>query len=156
MRGGRETASARVRTRDVGFTSSASAHAVAVAPIVTDRNGHHVPGLGKKDFILLDDGQPQEIETFDASDSSLAAILILDISGSMLPKLDEARRAAHAFVDAVKPTDEIGLYTFNSAIVGSLDLTKDRARCLHAARSTIPGPRARRRSTTSRPPPCGG
>ena len=132
MRSGREAASARVRTRDVGFTSSASAHAVAVAPIVTDRSGHHVPGLTRKDFILLDDGQPQEIETFDATDSSLAAILVLDISGSMLPKLDDARRAAHAFVNAVKPTDEIGLYTFNSSIVGSVDLTKDRA-LVHAA-----------------------
>lgn len=132
MRSGREAASARVRTRDVGLASSASAHAVAIAPIVTDRSGHHVPGLSKKDFILLDNGQVQEIETFEATDSSLAAILILDISGSMLPKLDDARRAAHAFVNAVKPTDEVGLYTFNSSIVGSLDLTNDRA-FLHAA-----------------------
>lgn len=132
MRSGREAASARVKTRETGFTSSASVHAVAIAPIVTDKSGHHVAGLSEKDFILLDDGQPQEIETFDATDSSLAAILILDISGSMLPKLDDARRAAHAFVNAVKPTDELGLYAFNSSIVGSVDLTKDRA-LLHAA-----------------------
>jgi len=132
MRSGREAASARVKTRETGFTSSASVHAVAIAPIVTDKSGHHVAGLSEKDFILLDDGQPQEIETFDTTDSSLAAILILDISGSMLPKLDDARRAAHAFVNAVKPTDELGLYAFNSSIVGSVDLTKDRA-LLHAA-----------------------
>ncbi len=132
MRSGREAASARVKTRNPGFISSARAHAVAVAPIVTDKSGHHVSGLSKPDFILLDDGQPQEIETFDATDSPLAVILILDISGSMLSKLDDARRAAHAFVNAVKPTDELGLYTFNSSIVGSVDLTVDRA-LLHAA-----------------------
>lgn len=132
MRSGREAGSARVRTRYAGFTSSARVRAVAIAPIVTDKRGHHVPGLSQNDFLVLDDGHPQEIETFDATDSLLSAILVLDISGSMVPKLDDARRAAHAFVDAVKPTDELGLYTFNSSIVGSVDLTKDRA-LLHAA-----------------------
>ena len=99
-------------------TSSASAHAVGIAPIVTDGSGHSVTGLTQKDFTVFDDGQPQKIETFDAADSPMAAILVLDISGSMLPKLDDARRAAHAFLEALKPEDEVGLYTFNSAIVG--------------------------------------
>lgn len=131
-RAGREVATAHVRTRDAGFTSTASAHAVGLAPIVTDRNGRFVPGLSEKDFSVFDDGEQQRIETFDATDSPLAAILVLDISASMLLKLEDARRAAHAFLDALKPEDEVGLYTFNTSIVGSIDLTKERS-ALHAA-----------------------
>lgn len=132
LRGGREIATARLQTREVGFSSSASAHAVGIAPIVTDRSGHTVMGLSQKDFTVFDDGQPQKIETFDATDSPMAAILVLDISASMVPKLDDARRAAHAFLEALKPADEVALYTFNSAIVGMVDLTRDRA-ALHSA-----------------------
>jgi Ca-activated chloride channel homolog len=132
LRGGREITTARLQTREVGFTSSVSAQAVGVAPIVTDASGHYVPGLTQKDFTVLDDGETQAIETFDAADSPLATILVLDVSASMLPKLDDARRAAHTFLQALKPDDEVGLFTFNSAIVGSVDLTRNRA-TLHAA-----------------------
>jgi Ca-activated chloride channel family protein len=132
LRGGREIAAASLQTREVGFTSSPSIHAVGVSPIVTDRSGHPVPGLSQKDFAVFDDGQLQKIETFDTTDSPMAVILVLDTSGSMLARRDDARRAAHAFLEALKLEDEAGLCTFNSAIVGTVDLTRDRA-ALHAA-----------------------
>jgi Ca-activated chloride channel family protein len=131
-RGGREVASARVRTLSAGFSSKVNADVVTVAPIVTDRHGRYVPGLTAKNFTVLDDGQPRTIETFDAADSPLSVVLVLDVSGSMLLKIDEARRAAHAFVDALKPQDEVGLITFSTTVVGSIDFTRDR-RSVHAA-----------------------
>ena len=131
-RGGHEVASARVRTLSAGFSSRASADVVTVAPIVTDRHGRYVPGLTAKNFTVLDDGQPRRIETFDAADSPLAVVLVLDVSGSMLLKIDEARRSAHAFVDALKREDEVGLITFSTTVVGSIDFTRERGP-LHAA-----------------------
>ena len=89
-------------------------------------------GLTAKDFRVFDDGAPRRIETFDAGESPLAAVLVLDVSNSMMLKVDEARRAAHAFVDAVKPGDDIALLTFNSSVVGWVDFTRERAP-LHAA-----------------------
>lgn len=132
VRGGREIARSHGRTRDVGFTSAAMAHAVGLSPIVTDEKGRAVHGLTARDFTVLEDGKPQRIETFEATDSPLSAILVLDISESMTPKLEDARRAAHAFVNALKPDDEIGLYTFNTTVVGAVDLTKNHA-AVHTA-----------------------
>ncbi|HSD71139.1 MAG TPA: VWA domain-containing protein [Thermoanaerobaculia bacterium] len=127
VRGGREIATAHVRTRSVGFSSTAKADVVSVAPIVTDRLGHYVPGLTAKNFTVLDDGVPRRIETFDATDSPLSAVLVLDVSGSMLYKIEEARRSAHAFVDALKPEDEVALLTFNSTTVGWVPFTRQRS-----------------------------
>jgi Ca-activated chloride channel family protein len=127
VRGKREIASARMRTRDPGFTATAEVRAVSVAPIVTDRRGEYIYGLGRADFSILDDGVRQTIETFEAADSPLSAILVLDTSASMLPKLEDATSAARAFVRALKGDDEVGLFTFNTSIVGSVDLTRDRA-----------------------------
>jgi len=93
---------------------------------VTDRSGRYVPGLTVKNFTVFDDGQVRRIETFDATDSPLSAVLVLDVSGSMLFKIEEARRAAHAFVDALKPEDEVALLTFNSTTVGWVDFTRQR------------------------------
>ena len=126
VRGGREIATAHVRTRSVGFSSSAKADVVSVAPIVTDRMGRYVPGLTAKNFTVLDDGVPRRIETFDATDSPLSAVLVLDVSGSMLYKIEEARRSAHAFVDALKLEDEVALLTFNSTVVGWVPFTRQR------------------------------
>jgi Ca-activated chloride channel homolog len=138
LRGGREVATARVDTREPGFTARAAGLAVALAPIVTDRSGRYVLGLQKEDFSVFDDGRPQRIETFDTVDSPLAAILVLDVSASMQPKIDEAARAARAFVGALKPDDRVGLFTFNSAIVGRLDLTRDRPKILAAIDAATP------------------
>jgi Ca-activated chloride channel homolog len=126
VRGGREVATAHVKTRSVGFTSTAKADIVSVAPIVTDKSGRYVPGLTVKNFTVLDDGVPRRIETFDATDSPLSAVLVLDVSGSMLYKIEEARRSAHAFVDALKPEDEVALMTFNSTTVGWVPFTRQR------------------------------
>ena len=142
LRFGREVATGSLRTREVGFTYAPTVHAVGVSPIVTDRSGHPVPGLSQKDFTVLDNGQPQKIETFDSTDSPMALILALDTSGSMLARRDDARRAAHAFLDALKPADEVGLCTFNSTMVAPrspdgtagdpLEVTRDHA-SVHAA-----------------------
>jgi VWFA-related protein len=50
----------------------------------------------------------------------------------MLFKIEEARRSAHAFVDALKPEDEVGLLTFNSNAVGWEPFTRESAP-IHAA-----------------------
>jgi VWFA-related protein len=126
VRGGREIATAHVKTRSVGFSSTAKADVVSVAPIVTDKSGRYIPGLTAKNFTILDDGVPRKIETFDATDSPLSAVLVLDVSGSMLYKIEEARRSAHAFVDALKPEDEVALLTFNSTAVGWVPFTRQR------------------------------
>lgn len=138
VRNGREISSTRVRTRDPGFMAMADVRAVSVAPIVTDRHGEYIYGLTRTDFSVLDDGVKQDIETFEAADSPLSAILVLDTSASMRPKLEDAVRAARAFVGALKPDDEAGLFTFNSAIVGSVDLTRDHAKVEAAISSAQP------------------
>jgi Ca-activated chloride channel family protein len=138
LRAGREIATARVNTREPGFTDRAMASAVALAPIVTDRSGRYILGLQKADFTVLDNGRPQQIDTFDAVDSPLAVVLVLDVSASMQPRLDEATRAARLFVQAVKPDDRVGLVTFSTGIVESVRLAHDRKPVLAALESARP------------------
>jgi Ca-activated chloride channel family protein len=138
VREGREIAIARVNTREPGFTDRAAALAIGLAPIVTDRSGRYVLGLQRDEFTVLDDGHPQKIETFETVDSPLAAVLVLDVSASMRPKLDDAVRAARAFVHALKPDDRLGLLTFNSGVVGTVEVALDRKEVLAALDAAVP------------------
>lgn len=133
LRNGREAAVSRVRTRGLGFSAIAQAHVVSMSPIVTDRKGHYVKGLAKEDFSLLVDGVPQEIETFEAVNSDLSVVLVLDVSASMTPKLAEARAAALGFLSALKPSDRAAVLAFGSRVVGFTPLSTDRS----AARAAV-------------------
>jgi Ca-activated chloride channel family protein len=125
-RDGREVAVSRVRTRGLGFAATADARVVSLSPIVTDASGAYVKGLVRKDFSLFVDGRPQEIETFEAANSALSVVLVLDVSTSMTLKLREARAAALEFLAALKPGDRAAVLTFGTNVVGFTPFSTDR------------------------------
>ena len=125
-REGREAAVSRVRTRGLGFSAVANARVVSISPIVTDEDGRYVVGLAREDFTLLVDGRSQEIETFDSTNSALSVVLVLDVSTSMIPKLQETREAALQLLSALKPTDRAAVLTFASNVVGFTPPSTDR------------------------------
>lgn len=127
LRGGREVATARVRTRDIGFTASATTRVVTLSPVVTDGRGRYIRGLAKEDLLLAVDGRPQPIETFEAIDSKLSVVLVLDVSVSMALKLREMRAAALDLVSALKPEDEVSVLTFSSAVVDLTPFSADKS-----------------------------
>lgn len=75
---------------------------------VTDSAGHLVPGLKAEDFALLEDGRPQKISRFEAVQGIPITVgILIDISGSMVSSLGEARRAASDFLERiVTPKDQ--------------------------------------------------
>ncbi|HEX6043600.1 MAG TPA: VWA domain-containing protein [Pyrinomonadaceae bacterium] len=71
-----------------------------------------VPMLEQKDFVVLEDGKPQEISFFAAADAPFDLVLLLDLSGSNSKKLKMIRNSAKRFVEAARPTDRIAVVTF--------------------------------------------
>jgi VWFA-related protein len=74
----------------------------------------HVPAplLEQKDFVVLEDGVPQEITFFAAADAPFDLVLLLDLSGSNSKNLKMIRNSAKRFVDATRDVDRIALVTF--------------------------------------------
>jgi len=70
------------------------------------------PLLAPKDFLVLEDGVPQEITFFAAADAPFDLILLLDLSGSNSKNLKMIRSSAKRFVDAARDVDRIALVTF--------------------------------------------
>lgn len=70
------------------------------------------PLLEPRDFLVLEDGVPQEITFFAAADTPFDLVLLLDLSGSNSKNLKMIRNSAKRFVDAARDVDRIALVTF--------------------------------------------
>ncbi len=84
------------------------------------------PLLEPKDFLVLEDGVPQEISFFAAADAPFDLVLLLDLSGSNSRNLKMIRNSAKRFVDAARDVDRIALVTFTDQPALYSSFTLDR------------------------------
>ena len=84
------------------------------------------PLLDLKDFLVLEDGVPQEISFFAAADTPFDLVLLLDLSGSNAKNLKMIRSSAKRFVDAARDVDRIALVTFTDRPAVFSSFTLDR------------------------------
>jgi Ca-activated chloride channel family protein len=103
---------------------------------VTDSSGRYVAGLKKDDFVLEEDGIPQEISHFDQDENIPVSVgIIFDTSGSMQDKLRTAVIAVDQFVRTIHEDDDIFLMTFSGRTGLRQDFTSDRDKLSKALRN---------------------
>lgn len=109
---------------------------------VVDRNTNRgVLGLAQNDFKLYEDGVEQRIIQFDSASAPFDLILLIDLSGSTRDVVKLIRSAALRFVDAARPSDRIGIFTFagQPTVVSPLTLDRGDLRRRIATIDTAPG-----------------
>jgi len=84
--------------------------------------------LKKEDFDLREDGVPQKIDVFSRDEIPLNVALVLDLSDSIGPFLMPLRQAAATALAALKPADEVALFTFSTDAQMRVPFTKDKAK----------------------------
>lgn len=82
---------------------------------VRDPSGRFVSDLSLDDFLVLEDGTPQQVAFLVPSSAvSLTGILLIDVSQSMCgPKLKRALLAARTFAELLGPDDRLEMIAFN-------------------------------------------
>jgi VWFA-related protein len=94
-------------------TFSSRSDVVLVHVTVRDRRGRLVPDLDRGAFAVHEEGTPQTVTYFSSADSPVTVGLVIDNSGSMMPKREAVIAAGLAFARASHPQDE--LFTINFA-----------------------------------------
>ncbi len=82
----------------------------------TDRNGRLVPDLLQEDFVILDEGQVQEVVLFENEVQPITVVVMLDTSASMTPSLDLLMAGAEQFIIRMLPDDRAKVGAFNDKI----------------------------------------
>ena len=83
---------------------------------VKDRSGGFVSGLSKDNFTVIENGAPQNITVFSATDEPVTVGLLVDESRSMSPRRADVISAAETFIAQSNPQDEIFVLNFNDAV----------------------------------------
>ena len=103
---------AQDQTPDPADTLRIDTDLVNLSVSVFGRVSQTMPALQQKEFVIFENGAPQEISFFASSETPFDLVLLLDLSGSTADKLGLIRKSAKRFVDATRPTDRVGVVTF--------------------------------------------
>lgn len=99
---------------------------VSLSVSVFNRNSSKtVAPLEQKDFVVVENGAPQEILFFASGETPFDLVLLLDLSGSTVDKIDLIRQSSKRFVDAARPSDRIGIFTFAANLQAVSSLSSD-------------------------------
>jgi VWFA-related protein len=116
---------------------------VSVPVVVSDRNGRYLPNLKASDFSISQDGVPQTIEFFAATDEPITLAVLIDTSHSTRSVLSDLKDSAMALVKLLRPNDRAMVVTFDYDTHILSPLTSDHERLKNAIRSAeipeIPG-----------------
>ena len=110
---------------------------VPVFATVTRPDGSFASGLAKEDFVVLDNGTPQEIVSFSEEAQAISVSLILDTSSSMASALPRVFAAASRFLDELRPDDRA---TIGTLFYQGPAFTSDKARLRNAMGLVPPDP----------------
>jgi Ca-activated chloride channel family protein len=113
---------------------------VVLHATVQNRRRAFVPGLGKENFHVYENGVLQRIESFSHEDVPVTVGLVVDNSGSMAQKHRDVIAAALAFERSSHPDDQMFVVHFNENVWFGLPVQKpftDKEADLQAALAII-------------------
>ena len=97
---------------------------VTVPTLVFDGSGKPLANLKAANFVIYEDGKPQELANFGTAETPFEVALLLDTSGSTRGDLDLIRRAAENFINSLREGDKVSIVSFKNEIENGRRETK--------------------------------
>jgi VWFA-related protein len=112
---------------------------VTVPVSVMDRSGRYVPDLRQKDFRIFEDGVEQQVAYFASVEKPFTVALVIDTSSSTAFRMEQIQDAAMAFIDQLRPEDQVIIVSFDDDVRVLSEVTSDRYALRNAIRRTRNG-----------------
>jgi Ca-activated chloride channel family protein len=109
-------------------TLRVSVNLVLLDATVKTKAGRIMADLKKDDFEVREEGVPQKLEIFGRDELPLEVALVLDLSDSIGPFMGPLRKAATTALGALKPEDQVALFTFATEAELRVPFTKDKSK----------------------------
>jgi VWFA-related protein len=111
---------------------------VTVPVIVTGKRGEFIPGLQKSDFRVFENNAEQSIDSLIPEAEPFRIVLMIDTSGSTHFRLEDMQEAALAFVEALRPQDQVLIASFDREVRLAPDFSENRTAIHQSIRNTKP------------------
>ncbi len=99
---------------------------------VVDQRGRPIINLNRSNFELFEDGQRQQITSFEPSSAPFSVVILLDMSGSTIGFRQVIKQSASRFIDALSPNDRVAVVEFYDKVNLRNDFTTDRGTILNS------------------------
>ena len=96
------------------------------ALVIDKKTGHPVRDLKRTDFELFVDEAKQDVSYFSEDQLPLSVLLLLDVSNSVVPIIEQIGLGARTALDKLKPQDEVAVMAFAIGSKLVQDFSKDR------------------------------
>jgi Ca-activated chloride channel homolog len=104
-----------------GYKIRVEVNTINVPVTVRHPEGGFVKGLSQNNFLIFEDGEPQQIVYFTQEGLPTRIALVLDASGSVNSEWGTIKYATKRFVENLKPEDQFSLISFNTEIKLKMD-----------------------------------
>jgi VWFA-related protein len=132
---------AQTTDRPVARTASPFHSGTELVPLqvsVVDASRRYVSDLQVEDFTVFEDGVRQDVTLFAAATAPLDVMLLLDMSFSMVQRMEVTQEAAINFVRVLRPGDRAAVVPFNQVVRVTQPLTENLVSVEDAIRATSP------------------
>ncbi len=94
--------------------------------LVTTKDGQTIPGLKKENFKIMEDGQPQQIATFNQTEAPITAVLLVEYAATNLQYMYDALNASYTFASGLKKDDWVAVVSYDMKPQILVDFTQDK------------------------------
>ncbi len=114
------------------FSITVEVPLVTLNVLVLSKDGHFIPGLQEEQFLVLEDGVPQPVQTFGLTRAGYTAVLLVEFAAtpafqvSRRQFLIDALHASYAFTDQMERDDYVSLISYDMKPNILVDFTSDK------------------------------
>jgi VWFA-related protein len=81
--------------------------------VILDKNHQFVPGLKPANFLVLEDGVEQKVDTLRVAQTPITAVMLLEFAANSYYYINDMRNAAIGFFRSLRPDDYIAVMTYD-------------------------------------------
>ncbi len=108
--------------------------------VILDKTHQFVPGLKPANFLVLEDGVEQEVQTVRMAQTPITAVMLLEFAANSYAYIRDMQNASASFYHSLRPDDYVAVITFDMRTHILTDFTNNKDTVADSLRSlTIPG-----------------
>ena len=108
--------------------------------VILDKNHQFVPGLKVPNFLVLEDGVEQKVDTVRLTQTPITAVMLLEFAANSYVYINDMRHAAISFFHSLRPDDYVAVMTYDLQTHILSDFTNNQQVVAQSLNSlTLPG-----------------
>ena len=81
--------------------------------VILDKNHQFVPGLKPQNFLVMEDGVEQKVDTVRVTQTPITAVMLLEFAANSWFVINDMQNAAASFFYSLRPDDYVAVMTYD-------------------------------------------